>query len=214
MARSATVDGLLELAAREQVDLDRRRARAAAEPRVWSIGSLRSGRWRSVRPRAAARLESSKAFAKDVHGAAWRAHRPFPHVRIVDEALRCVRSGEFGFPVVAQGRRPGGRQRRRHRGRSRSRRERPSSAAMGERRFGAAGDRRRRSKNASPGPRCRSSCVSDGSARGVDRHRAGSQADLRRGPRAEYRRHGRVRAESAASTRRSRRGSCARSSSR
>ena len=89
--------------------------------------------------RAAAQLESSKAFAKD-----FMARHGVPTARFrvchrIDEALACVRDGAFGVPVVvkADGLAAG-------KGvvvaDDRNAAEAAVTAAMSERRFGAAGD--------------------------------------------------------------------------
>jgi phosphoribosylamine--glycine ligase len=89
---------------------------------------------------AAARLESSKAFAK-----AFMARHDVPTARFqtsetLDDAMRVVRSSEFGFPVVlkADGLAAG-------KGvvvaADRAEAERAVTAAMGDRRFGDAGSR-------------------------------------------------------------------------
>ena len=115
---------------------------------------------------------------------------------------RCavVRSGEFGFPVVlkADGLAAGkGVVIADDRAEARSGRH----AAMTERRFGAAGARLV-IEECLTGPEVSFFVVSDGVARAADRHRAGSQAHLRRRPRTEHRRDGRVRAEPAGRRRR------------
>ena len=91
---------MLALAARERVDLtvvgpelplslgvaDRFAATGCS-----SFGPTARGR----------RLESSKAFAKDVHGAPRRPDRAVPtSATPPTRRCACVRSGEFGFPVV------------------------------------------------------------------------------------------------------------------
>ena len=136
----------------------------------------------------------------------------FRTVRVARRGARVVRVGRVRLSGRAQGRRPRRRQGRRHRRRSRGRRSAPSSTAMGERRFGAAGDRARdrRVPDRSRGVVLRRLRRR---ARAADRHGAGSQADLRRRPRAEHRRHGRVRAEPARRRRARGARSCARSSS-
>ena len=145
---------------------------------------------------AAARLESSKAFAK-----AFMARHGVPTARFrtcesLDEALaRRPRRASSGCrscsrPTVSPPARA-----------SSSPTIAPTAeaaivAAMSERRFGAAGDRLV-IEECLTGPggvvlrRLRRR------ARAADRHRPGSQAHLRRRPRTEHRRHGRVRAEPA-----------------
>ncbi len=130
---------LLELAARERVDL------TVVGPEVpLSLGVAdrfaAAGRLLFGPTQAAARLESSKAFAK-----AFMARHGVPTARFrtcesVGEGLGAVRSGEFGFPVVlkADGLAAG-------KGviiaDDRAAAEAAVVAAMRERRFGAAGDR-------------------------------------------------------------------------
>jgi phosphoribosylamine--glycine ligase len=131
--------GVLELAVRERADL------TVVGPELpLSLGV--ADRFASAsRPlfgptQAAARLESSKAFAK-----AFMARHGVPTARFrtcesVDEGVALVRSGEFGYPVVlkADGLAAG-------KGvviaEDRPTAEAAVLAAMSERRFGAAGDR-------------------------------------------------------------------------
>src|SRR5207247_6275953 len=92
-------DALLALADREQIDL------TVVGPELpLSVGVAdrfaADGRLLFGPTRAAAALESSKAFAK-----AFMARHDVPTARFhtsssLDEATACVRSGEFGFPVV------------------------------------------------------------------------------------------------------------------
>jgi len=132
------VDGLVELARQEQVDL------TVVGPELpLSLGIAdrfaEEGLLIFGPQRAAARLESSKAFAK-----AFMARHRVPTARFrtcnaVDEALTSIRSGEFGMPVVikADGLAAG-------KGvvvaDDREAAEAAVTAAMSERRFGAAGD--------------------------------------------------------------------------
>jgi phosphoribosylamine--glycine ligase len=92
-------DAALAIAARERIDL------TVVGPELpLSVGIADAfaadGRLLFGPTRSAARLESSKAFAK-----AFMAQHGVPTARFrtcesADEALACVRSGEFGFPVV------------------------------------------------------------------------------------------------------------------
>ena len=132
-------DAVLALAAREQIDL------TVVGPELpLSVGVAdrfaADGRLLFGPTRAAAALESSKAFAK-----AFMARHNVPTARFhtslsLDDALVCVRSGEFGFPVVlkADGLAAG-------KGvviaDDRAAAEAAVVAAMRDRRFGAAGDR-------------------------------------------------------------------------
>jgi len=132
-------DQLLDIARREQVDLT-----VVGPERPLSVGIAdrfaAHGR-RLVGPtRAAAALESSKAFAK-----AFMARHGVPTARFrtadtADAALAIARSNEYGFPVVlkADGLAAG-------KGvtiaENQLEAERAIDAAMRDRRFGAAGDR-------------------------------------------------------------------------
>src|SRR5712691_5052034 len=132
-------DALLALAEHEQIDL------TVVGPELpLSVGVAdrfaADGRLLFGPTRAAAALESSKAFAK-----AFMARHNVPTARFhtspsIDDALACVRSGEFGFPVVlkADGLAAG-------KGvviaDDRATAERAVVAAMRDRKFGAAGDR-------------------------------------------------------------------------
>src|SRR5712691_453714 len=132
-------DALLALAEREQIDL------TVVGPELpLSIGVAdrfaADGRLLFGPTRAAAALESSKAFAKAFMA---RHHVPTAHFHTspsLDDALAVVRSGEFGFPVVikADGLAAG-------KGvviaDDRAAAEAAVVAAMRERRFGAAGER-------------------------------------------------------------------------
>src|SRR4029453_19370277 len=131
-------DGLVDLAVREQIDL------TVVGPELpLSLGLIdrftAEGLLAFGPTRAAAQLESSKAFAKN-----FMARHGIPTARFrvshtIDEALGCLRSGEFGFPVVvkADGLAAG-------KGvvvaADRAAAEMAVTTAMGERRFGAAGD--------------------------------------------------------------------------
>jgi phosphoribosylamine---glycine ligase len=132
------VDALLALADREQIDF------TIVGPELpLSLGVAdrfaAEGRLMFGPTAAAARLESSKAFAK-----AFMARHGVPTARFhtcqsLDEGLAVLRSGEFGLPVVlkADGLAAG-------KGvviaESRDAAEAAVVAAMGDRRFGAAGD--------------------------------------------------------------------------
>ena len=132
-------DALLALAVNEQVDL------TVVGPELpLSVGVAdrfaAAGRLLFGPTRAAAALETSKAFAK-----AFMARHGVPTARFhtaesSDEALAIVRGGAFGFPVVlkADGLAAG-------KGvviaEDRAAAEAAIVAAMGERRFGTAGDR-------------------------------------------------------------------------
>ena len=166
----------------------------------------------SVRRRAAARLESSKAFAKEFmarHGVPTARFRTCESPR---EALRVVRSGEFGFPVVlkADGLAAG-------KGvviaEDRAAAEAAVRAAMRERQFGAAGDRIV-IEECLTGPEVSFFVALRRRARAADRHprritSASSTTTAGRTP-AAWARSRRARC----STPRSTRASCARSSSR
>src|SRR5499427_10134485 len=133
------VDAIRELADREQIDL------TVVGPELpLSLGAAdrfaAGGRLLFGPTAAAARLESSKAFAK-----AFMARHGVPTARFrtcasADEALAAVRSGEFGLPVVlkADGLAAG-------KGvvvaEDRASAERAVRDAMEDRKFGAAGDR-------------------------------------------------------------------------
>jgi len=134
----ADIDGLLALVDREQIDF------TVVGPEVpLSLGIAdrfaSEGRLLFGPTTAAARLESSKAFAK-----AFMARHRVPTARFVtcskiDAALACVRGAELGFPVVvkADGLAAG-------KGvviaEDRAAAEAAVAMAMGERRFGSAGD--------------------------------------------------------------------------
>ena len=132
-------DSALDLASREQVDF------TIVGPELpLSLGVAdrfeRAGRLLFGPSQAAARLESSKAFAKAFME---RHHVPTARFRTcesVDEALAVVRSGDFGLPVVlkADGLAAG-------KGvviaEDRAAAEAAVKAAMSERRFGPSGDR-------------------------------------------------------------------------
>jgi phosphoribosylamine--glycine ligase len=135
----ANPDALVELAAREQIDLtivgpELPLSHGVAD-RFAAAGRLLFGP-----TRAAAALESSKAFAK-----AFMARHGVPTARFhtsdsIDDALRVVRAKEYGFPVVlkADGLAAG-------KGvviaEDQAAAESAIVAAMRERRFGAAGER-------------------------------------------------------------------------
>jgi phosphoribosylamine---glycine ligase len=135
----ADVDAICALAEREQIDL------TVVGPELpLSLGVAdrfaAGGRLLFGPTAAAARLESSKAFAK-----AFMARHGVPTARFracasADEALAAVRSGEFGLPVVlkADGLAAG-------KGvavaEDRAAAERAVIDAMRDRKFGAAGDR-------------------------------------------------------------------------
>jgi phosphoribosylamine---glycine ligase len=132
-------DSALDLASREQVDF------TIVGPELpLSLGVAdrfqRAGRLLFGPSQAAARLESSKAFAKAFMD---RHHVPtarFHTCESIEKALAVVRSGDFGFPVVlkADGLAAG-------KGvviaEDRTAAEAAVVAAMSERRFGASGDR-------------------------------------------------------------------------
>jgi len=100
-ANVADIDALLALADREQIDF------TVVGPEVpLSLGIAdrfaAEGRLLFGPTAAAARLESSKAFAKAFMA---RHHVPTARFRTcasIDAALGCVRSGELGFPVVVK----------------------------------------------------------------------------------------------------------------
>lgn len=133
------VDVLLGLADREQIDLT-----VVGPETPLSLGIAdrfaAGGRLLFGPNAAAARLESSKAFAKAFMA---RHHVPTSRFQTCDtaaDALNVVRSGTFGFPVVlkADGLAAG-------KGvviaENRAAAEGAVTAAMGEGKFGAAGDR-------------------------------------------------------------------------
>jgi len=144
LARTVPIDpadseAVLALADREQIDL------TVVGPELpLSLGIAdrfaAEGRWLFGPTAAAARLESSKAFAK-----AFMARHGVPTARFrtcesLDEAVDCVRSGEFGLPVVlkADGLAAG-------KGvviaEDRESAERAIAGAMRDHKYGAAGDR-------------------------------------------------------------------------
>jgi phosphoribosylamine--glycine ligase len=132
------VDELAALAAREQIDLTvvgpELPLSLGISERFAADGLLLFGP-----DAAAARLESSKAFAKAFMARHGVPTARFQTCRSLDEARGSVNSGEFGLPVVvkADGLAAG-------KGvvvaRDRAEAEAAVVAAMGERRFGAAGD--------------------------------------------------------------------------
>ena len=207
-------DALLALAERESIDLTVIGPELPLDRGV--VDRFRAaGRRVFGPPRAAAQLECSKVVREGLHGAPRHSDGALSRLRVVGRDARAViASGEFGFPVVAQGRRPRRREGRRRRGRRARKPRRAIRAAMDER---AVRRRRRAPRDRGVPGRARGLVL-----RAVRRHAArmpialgaGSQAHLRRRPGAQHRRHGRVRAEPAASTRRCRRRSCARSSIR
>ena len=133
------LDALVEIADREQIDFTVVGPELPLSLGVADLFAVRSQLL--LGPTAsAARLESSKAFAK-----AFMARHGVPTARFhisdaVDDALAVVRSSEFGWPVVlkADGLAAG-------KGviiaDDRASAESGVAAAMGERRFGAAGER-------------------------------------------------------------------------
>jgi len=132
------VEGLADLAVREQVDL------TVVGPELpLSLGIVdhftTAGLAIFGPTAAAARLESSKAFAKAFMMRRGVPTAAFRTCQSVDEALACVRGGEFGLPVVvkADGLAAG-------KGvvvaDTREAAAAAVIAAMGDRRFGAAGD--------------------------------------------------------------------------
>jgi phosphoribosylamine--glycine ligase len=136
---ASDVDALLELAAAERIDL------TVVGPELpLSLGIVdrfdRAGRAIFGPSQSAARLESSKAFAK----AFMQRHRVptarFRTVESIDEASRTIAAGEFGFPVVikADGLAAG-------KGvviaPDRGAADAALHEMMGDRKFGAAGDR-------------------------------------------------------------------------
>ena len=195
--RSADLEASsLDLADARAGRLDRRRTRVAAEPRRGR--SFCCGRPAAARTDGRGRAPRIEQGVREgVHGPARRSDRPLSHQR---RARRCARASSdrtsSGCPVVlkadglaagkgvviaddsAQPPKP------------------PSSRAMRERRFGAAGDRLV-IEECLTGPEVSFFVVSDGARRAADRIGSGSQADLRRRPRTEHRRHGRVCAEPA-----------------
>ncbi len=188
-------DAVLALADREQIDL------TVVGPELpLSLGIAdrfaHEGRLLFGPTAAAARLESSKAFAK-----AFMARHGVPTARFrtcesLDAGARVGARRRVRLSGRAEGGRPRGRQGRRDRGGSCRRPSRRSSAAMRDRKFGAAGDRLV-IEECLHGPGSLVLRHLRRRARRADWHGAGSQADLRRGSRAEHRRHGRLRAEPA-----------------
>jgi phosphoribosylamine--glycine ligase len=133
------IDGLLALAFRERVDL------TVVGPELpLSLGIadrfMLEGREIFGPTAAAARLESSKAFAKAFMGRHLVPTARFHTTESPDDALSVVRRGQFGFPVVlkADGLAAG-------KGvviaESVAAAESAIQAAMADRRFGPAGDR-------------------------------------------------------------------------
>ena len=171
------LDAVLSLAEREQIDF------TVVGPELpLSLGLAdrfaADGRLLFGPTAAAARLESSKAFAK-----AFMARHGVPTARFricesLDEALESVRRDELGVPVVlkADGLAAG-------KGvviaEDRAAAERAITDAMRERKFGAAGDRIVIEECLS-GPGGVVLRHQRRRARRADRHGAGSQADLRR----------------------------------
>ena len=193
-------DDVLALADRERVDLTVVGPEAPLERGVADL--FRARRPAIVGPsRAGAALECSKAYAKEF----MRRHG-IPTARFVvcdrlDDALRAVTGAEFGFPVVVKADGLAGGKgvdggRRSRRGRS-----------GGSRRDGGSAVRRWPGalviEECLTGPEVSFFVLADGERRGRALDRPGSQADLGRRPRAEHRRHGRVRAEPADRRRRS-----------
>jgi phosphoribosylamine--glycine ligase len=138
-ANLADPGGLFELATRERADLT---VVGPELPLSLGVADRFAAGGRSLfgPSQSAARLESSKAFAK-----AFMARHAIPTARFgtcesVEQGLVAVRSGEYGFPVVlkADGLAAG-------KGvviaEDQSSAEAAVMAAMSERRFGAAGDR-------------------------------------------------------------------------
>ena len=133
------LDALVEIADREQIDFTVVGPELPLSLGVADLFAVR-GQLLLGPTASAARLESSKAFAK-----AFMARHGVPTARFhisdaVDDALAVVRSSEFGWPVVlkADGLAAG-------KGviiaDDRASAESGVAAAMGERRFGAAGER-------------------------------------------------------------------------
>jgi phosphoribosylamine--glycine ligase len=133
------LDALVEIADREQIDFTLVGPELPLSLGVADLFAVR-GRLLLGPTASAARLESSKAFAK-----AFMARHGVPTARFhtsdaLDDALAVVRSSEFGWPVVlkADGLAAG-------KGviiaDDRGSAESGVAAAMGERRFGAAGKR-------------------------------------------------------------------------
>src|SRR5439155_17999681 len=154
-------DELLKLAARQQIDL------TVVGPELpLSVGIAdrfaAEGRLLVGPTRAAAALESSKTFAKKFMARHQVPTARFRTAESIDEALRVVRSDEFGFPVVlkADGLAAG-------KGvviaDDRAAAESAVIAAMRDRRFGASGDRLVIEEHLS-GPEVSFFVLSDGSA--------------------------------------------------
>src|SRR5215510_3306767 len=137
-AAAHDVDRLVDVAEREQIDLT---VVGPELPLSLGLADRLSERGRLVfgPTQAAARLESSKAFAKDFMARHRVPTARFRICRAIDDALACVGSGEFGPPVVvkADGLAAG-------KGvvvaADREAAEAAIIAAMQDRRFGAAGD--------------------------------------------------------------------------
>ena len=184
-------------------------------PLARGIADLFSARGRAIfgPRRMAAQLETSKAFAKDFMRAPRRSHGALPRAA----ATRTRRSRRFGAASSAtpSSSRPTGWPPAKASSSPTTRAEAEAAvrAAMVDRAFGDAG-RARRARGATR--RARGVVLRDcrRRARRAAGRGAGSQAHLRRRPRPEHRRDGRVRAEPARRRRDAASASCARSSGR
>ena len=209
---AADTSALSDFAARERIDLTVVGPELPLDRGIADLFASRKQRLFGP-SRAAAQLECSKAFAK-----AFMARHGIPtaRYRTCDDRGERVRDGGLGRarqPGRRQGRRTRRRQGRRRCARSRRRPNRAIRAAMEERHFGDAGARVVL-EECLEGPEVSFFAHLRRPARRAAHVGAGSQACLRRRRGAEYRWHGSVLAEPAASMRRCSDGSCVRSSTR
>ena len=91
------------LAERERIDLTVVGPELAARSRASSIAFARPGIASSVRRSAAAQLECSKAFAKDVHDAPRHSNGALSRLRLRGaRRIAVIARGELGLPVVVK----------------------------------------------------------------------------------------------------------------